>query len=798
MDPAEVDVVLGLLQSPDNVIRRQAEAQVEAVALTPVFLTAVLQCTQRSSNAQNRQMAASILGWRLPKAWPSLGDSDRHSVQAALLSCYGTCSEWAVLRLLGEACNALCQTIAIRCNVLWVELIQLVARLLNEEAAIQRRGALDLLAALVQSMGVRLKAHYPELGPVIAARIRDAEPTVRVAALSTAGVLAESWCAAEDDLRQWQVTAEAALEAAAGNANDLTVLQAALRALGHLAPAMRSDPLAAACTDVAVRVLCGAQGAAKAELCQVQAAQLIRALALRSPEFWKKEPRILAGAVAALCTACKDHVPSVDDLDEVSAVALAARDCLRALARASAAQVVPLVYDSARTGSQSNDALDRAAAVHAVVFSLSGAREVPSAWAVPLVRALQDSAVWVRQSAYEGAVLLADALRPAPSTTEGLLLLLAAIAERLASEADIELVQKAASAIEAIFKELATDEAAPSLTKVVPVLVGSLHRVGSEVTDVPASTQSAAVASLASALGAAAAATLDHFEAFAAQASRVLLPLAKAVAARGPHAQRNVFAACVEAAGATVAVAWAQPDVQEARDEFIALSLRILADETCPSEVRASAHGFFARVANVVGDDFAPYLQKVVQPAVSSLAVVDGGEVTVGQRRRVVRTGGEEERVAAIDALGVYSTAVSNGFAVYLPTVCPAVCRQACHASTAVQAASMQAIARLGRALTGLVSGLTNGSADRSAASGMAHGMVQALQGVARDDDGGGGKAVRCALLAIEDLRECVGFDVLVGPAVWAGLLAVVGNRQADDIVSSDEDQDAFVGDDCA
>eukprot|EP00971_Amphidinium_carterae_P119190 2360990-Amphidinium_carterae.1 len=75
---------------------------IEAVALTPVFLSAVLQCTQRGSSAQNRQLAATILTWRLPKAWPSLAESDRHSVQAALLNCYGTCSEWAVLRVLAE------------------------------------------------------------------------------------------------------------------------------------------------------------------------------------------------------------------------------------------------------------------------------------------------------------------------------------------------------------------------------------------------------------------------------------------------------------------------------------------------------------------------------------------------------------------------------------------------------------------------------------------------------------------------------------------------------------------------
>mmetsp|Transcript_63062 Transcript_63062/g.150272 ORF Transcript_63062/g.150272 Transcript_63062/m.150272 type:complete len:800 (+) Transcript_63062:119-2518(+) len=799
MNAADLDVVLGLLQSPDNAVRRQAEAQVEAAALNPAFLRAALECTCLASSPQNRQMAATILTWRLPKAWPSLGDSDRSSLQAALLKCFATCSELPVLRVLAEACNALCQAIAVQHNVLWTELLQLVARLLTEESPIHRRGALELLSALVQSMGARLKDHYSELGPALAARIRDPDATVRVAALSAAGVLAESWCRSESDRRLLEVTAEAALEAVASNASDLHVLQAALRALRHIAPTMHSDNLAIACTEVAVRVLCWGPGAAKKEACEVQAAELLCSLARRSPGFWAREARLLSAVVPALCTASKDFAPSVDDIDEVSPVAEAARECLRMLSRANPVQVVPLVYEAARVTSQSRDAMDRAAAVHAVIFALSGAREAPADWAVPLVRALGDSTVWVRQSAYEGAIRLAAELRQSESTTEGLLLLLTAVAERLASEKELELVQKASGSLVAIWQELTTDESAPSLRKVIPVLVASIHRVANEATaasDMPS--RDAAAAALASALGAAAASSLDHFEPFVVQSAQVLWPLAQAAATKGHNGTHIVLSSCIEAAGSTISIKWMDPEVKDIRDEFSSMALRILTDEGCPSEVRASAHVFFRQMASAMLEEFSPYTSKVVPPALASLAMSDGGEVVVGRRRRAVRTGGEEERVAAIHALGVYATSVGPTFGMYLPAVIPSVCGQAQHASSAVQAACMCAVARLGKALTSIAIGLTNGHADRLAAQNMVQGMVQALELVARDRDNLGGSALRSAIHAIQDLREHPGFDAFVGPAAIAALMAAVGDKVADDICSTDDEEDANVGDDVA
>jgi len=212
-------------------------------------------------------------------------------------------------------------------------------------------------------------------------------------------------------------TAAAALALPRSDTDAPRILVAALRALAQLAPARQSEALAKSAAEIACRVLemRGASNAASTEQCRTQALQLLKALARRVPALIGQQA-IVAAATASFLVS-KDDAPSVDDLDDISAPALAGRDCLRTLARVAPTVVLPIVFDAAQVASQSSDAMDRAAAVHALVFSLCGAREAPSGWAAPLARALGDRAVWVRQAACEGAASLAEALRQGPVTT---------------------------------------------------------------------------------------------------------------------------------------------------------------------------------------------------------------------------------------------------------------------------------------------------------------------------------------------------------------------------------------------
>lgn len=787
----EADNLLSALQAPDNLLRSRAEAQLEVFAANPVFLRTLMTRSLCAQAPNSRQLAGTLLAWRLPKLWPELAQEEQRGLQATLLECFGTCTEPPVLRALGEACNALSQTIAIRHNALWEELLQLLAGLLTGEPACRRKAALDVLASLVVSLGARLQPFYSQLGNTLPGCIRDPDTEVGIAALNLARTVADSWCAAGLDLQQWQGTADTTLEITAGavagtvRAHGPRVLTAALRALGTLAKALRSELVCRQAVDLACRVAGSGPGPRCTEPCCVQALMLLRTLARSMPELIGEQT--FAHLVPVVCRASKDTSPSVDDLDDVSGPAVVARGCLRVMARTAPTHVLPLVVESAQAASQSPDAMDRAAAVHMISFALSGTHEAPSGWAAPLARGLGDNTPWVKQAACEGAQSLAEALQPSLATTEGLLTLLSALAACVGKEPVPEVAKKASEAIASIVKELSTDEAASTLQTLVPALLQAMSSMGNlagQAWQRGDALPATVVAAHARALSAVAEATADHFEPYATTAASMLIPLLRSPP--GGTLPNTMFAACLEAAGCVIASAWAEPGLRGARDEAAAVAQGILVDRGAESEVRASAHSFFAAVALASFEEFIPHLPHVVPPAVEALGGVDGSEVVVGASRRAVRTGAFEERTAAIDALGAYVSAVGAGFAPHLPVVISSLCRFSHHADPKIQAAVARTLSNIGRVLGDLGAGLPAGSADRSSAFAMAQAVVQAICALADWERKSSTSAFRCSLQAKEDLLECPSFCTLLGAAGVTVLAAAGPGVRSEDLVDSE------------
>eukprot|EP00933_Yihiella_yeosuensis_P034667 TRINITY_DN2814_c0_g1_i1.p1 TRINITY_DN2814_c0_g1~~TRINITY_DN2814_c0_g1_i1.p1 ORF type:complete len:517 (+),score=176.12 TRINITY_DN2814_c0_g1_i1:144-1553(+) len=460
--------------------------------------------------------------------------------------------------------------------------------------------------------------------------------------------------------------------------------------------------------------------------------------------------------------------------------------------------------------SQSPDAMDRAAAVHSVSFALSGAREAPSGWSVPLARALGDNTVWVRQASCEGIAQLAESLRPSDAVAEGLLLLLRSLSELLPREPQPELLEKAAAAMTSILRELSTDEAASSLGTVAPALLQAFTSSsngmsaaaasaaasggGAEAASA-ASAAAAAVAAVATALGALAAQSADHFEPIAGEAAKTLLNLLKA-GAPGIGASKGgmtpaVLAACIDAAGAVVASAWSEPSFHSAREELAGFARAVLVSPGAPSEARASSHNFFKGVALASFEEFAPSLSLVVPPAVDVLMAADEAEVSRSGRRRAVRTGTHEERVAATEALGAYAAAVGGArFAPQLAAVLPAVCAQAQHASSDVRAAAGNSLGQIGRALGDLAEGLPEGHSDRPAAAAMAQAAAKAVCELIQAKGLEGSDALRSALQAKEDLEDCAGFMSLAGQGAACAFAEAAGGRRSEDVESSDDEDE--------
>ncbi|CAE7645112.1 unnamed protein product, partial [Symbiodinium pilosum] len=153
-------------------------------------------------------------------------------------------------------------------------------------------------------------------------------------------------------------------------------------------------------------------------------------------------------------------------------------------------------------------------------------------------------------------------------------------------------------------------------------------------------------------------------------------------------------------------------------------------------------------------------------------------------RRRAVRTGSHEERLAATEAVGTYVAAVGARFAPHFPSALPALCAQAKHADPDVRAETANALAKMGKVLGDLAGGLPEGHADRQAASGLAEAVARGLCDIMAE---AGSAPVRCALQAKEDLEPNPGFVALAGPG-FSALAAAAGGRRSEDVEDSDPD----------
>mmetsp|Transcript_102756 Transcript_102756/g.257694 ORF Transcript_102756/g.257694 Transcript_102756/m.257694 type:complete len:823 (+) Transcript_102756:55-2523(+) len=809
-DANTVDNVLSALQSSDNVARSQAESLLNEWSLRSDFLCTLMSRAHQAPTVGSRQLAATLLSWRVPRFWPGLGNDDRRQVQSALLDCFATCTEAPVLRALGEACNATCQSIAVHQDALWEDLIHLVANLVGGQSMLHRRASLELLTSLVESMGARLQKHYAEIGHILVSRVYDDNDSVRIAALSLIGTAISSWCLDEEDVQHWRGAAEATMDVAtkvlsrpAGDASGPQVLAAALRALGKLVPSLGLPALGTSAAKLACQILSMSPVPKSAEHCQVQALQLLRLLA-RVPKLLGEQE--LSAIVPVVCKIAKDSAPDLDDLDEISPQTQTARDSIRAFARVDGKIVLPVVMEFAKQASQSQDALDRAAAIYAVSAAFCGAQEAMPGWASSYVQALEDPTVWVRQSVYEGASMLAEGLRASATTTEGLLVFLSALAKQLPRETAPELVRKSAEASRSIFRELASDECIRILQETVSAICSSitfalqsLCSATNPQSSNDASATMGAVVSLISALGAAASTAADHFVPFAVIAASALVPIVRANFANNacpPHitsamSMPAVLASCLDAAGAIVASAWAEPNFGPIREEFAGFARQVIRDSGSPSEVRATAHNFFASVALASFEEFTPQLPCVVEAAIVALSIADDGSAT-STSRRAVRTGAHEERVAAIDSLGAYAVAVGPRFAAHLQSVMPAVSSQVNHVNPDVRISVAGCLERIGRMLGGLVERLSVGGTDFVAAASMAQWTARSVCSLVCDHENNGAAALRRALQVKEDLLDCPGFVVLLGPEAAQSLAAVGGGRHADDVESSCPDEEDY------
>jgi len=389
---------------------------------------------------------------------------------------------------------------------------------------------------------------------------------------------------------------------------------------------------------------------------------------------------------------------------------------------------------------------------------------------------------------------------------------LTGLCARLRRESAIELLAPLATAIRSVARELSSDEIGKVLKD--GASIPALGAVLSSTLAASSSSSSgqnghasngnnggaegdfpAILAALFSALGAVASAAMDLFAPFAVDAIAPVLQVLRArcgdttAGIRPETLTAEVLAACLEASGSVLAAAWAEPGFQKAREDLVLLAHRLLPETALPSNVRAALHLFFASMALAAFEDFRPHLQPALSAASHSFAVAAAaGEAKSG--RRAVRTGGQEELVAAITAVGAYAIAVGAHFAPHIQATLPSVCSHAQNPDAKVRTAVAESIERFGRMLGGLGEQLGPGpSQDRLFASEVARGLAMALLTLLGHQDGGA-SALRMALMVKEDLLQCQGFVELLGPDMVQQLSSACNGRSSDDVESSDGGDD--------
>jgi len=186
-------------------------------------------------------------------------------------------------------------------------------------------------------------------------------------------------------------------------------------------------------------------------------------------------------------------------------------------------------------------------------------------------------------------------------------------------------------------------------------------------------------------------------------------------------------------------------------------------------EVWDSARGLFKNVALTTIEEFAQYAPRSPKPEVDVLNACEGDSINAAGGRRL----GNEDRVAAMEALVSYVAAMGISFAPHLPAALQAICAQAKHANPKVRAAAAKALGCMGRSLGDWSEGLAETHPHREMAASMAKATVQAVIGIIEAKSSTGGYEALCQGLQTRgSLMQNAEFVKLAGPELVAVLVA--------------------------
>ncbi|CAG9461228.1 unnamed protein product [Pedinophyceae sp. YPF-701] len=661
----DLDAVLRTCLSNDNQKRKEAEGALQAagkdVSIIPQLITRV--CS--SEDASVRQIAALFLKKRIGKHWKALDENARTAIKAALLE-----------RMLHEPVHPVKTAVMGAASVIardavpkgtWPQLLDFLAQCCASQDAEHRHVAMSLFCSLMEYIAEELRPHYTTLQQVFVAGLGDATPAIRRVAVKAVMALMTGAAGDADlvDLGVLVPALAACIEASLREGEDdvaINAFEAVTDAVEFPSAALQA--VVQPTVRFALSVACNAEhdlGVREASL------SVIHMLASYKPKLLSKSG-LAAEVTGNLCKLlCEPDPEDHDESSQASARKFGGQALDEVARGVSSKHVLPTVLSFLESAVHNQDANIRAAGVDAVGIVAEGCSE-PLRKKLKVILSvtlagMNDAEPVVRRKAAGTLGQLAEWLQP--DIVEYHQEVIPALFKIL-HDSDPDVAEAGCYALDT-FCEYLGDDILPFVGQLMEALVALLKNS-------PLRVQELALSAMASIAASAETAFTPHAE--------QLLPLLHQLMTRTEDDILSARARATECAG-LVLQAIGKEQAIKAAGPFVDATMAGFALDF--SELREWSYGFFAHLADVLGEDAKPLVSQVVPRALTSCGLQDAVRDKDGVldledsdddepiKGFSVRTGVMDEKCAATHCLGRLSRATGPHFMDAMPQAMPVV-----------------------------------------------------------------------------------------------------------------------------
>jgi hypothetical protein len=157
-----LDAALVSLLSNNNTTRLEAESYFASLSDDLRLIAALLARMQDPAQTESiQQLATVLLTNKIAAAWPKLTAHEQVLAQRAILDRLANSNSRGILRAVAMLANVVAQSSVL--SRPWEELLPAMEQAARSPVETHREAAMTLLGQLTDSLGLRLKVHYPAL-----------------------------------------------------------------------------------------------------------------------------------------------------------------------------------------------------------------------------------------------------------------------------------------------------------------------------------------------------------------------------------------------------------------------------------------------------------------------------------------------------------------------------------------------------------------------------------------------------------------------------------------------------------